>query len=203
MTLRPDETCVEHGRELMQLMYGGLSAPSTELRSHLADCNACREALAGGLEAVESLRVALTPEPLPPSLRRKIADELDARQAVIRFPWSRTLRVAGAAVAAGLLAAAMIPRGQWSTAPPAHAPGAATVQLSGEDVAAIATACALVGWDSPADYSVDVLAERVDDVARAVRREAGATTLLPWDPEDDWDVPVQTPGTSALNRPYT
>jgi hypothetical protein len=186
---RQPDICDRHRAELLRLMYDG-AQPSAELQSHLAACGLCRQTLESWRKLTGPLRAALEPEPLPGELARCICDRLDARPVARRGARLVPLSVAWAAAAACLVAAILI---GWPgrNRPPANIePGEERIELSEADAALIVAACTRWGWDSPADYLVEAVAEQVEQVARAMQRQEDAGGLLPWGPEDDWDLPA-------------
>jgi predicted anti-sigma-YlaC factor YlaD len=189
------ETCARHRDELLRMMCDEAAEPSAALQTHLVLCDACRTALAASGELAAALRHALRPEPLSddalPNFRRRLMAE-SFRARLIR---PGLLAVACTAVAAGLLAALMLPwPGRPSAARMSNSSAQDTISLSDDDAATIMAAFACVGWEGPTETSVGLLAEQVSDMAQAVGRETGAKTGLPWGPDDDWDLPANGSG---------
>ncbi|MCK4341723.1 MAG: hypothetical protein KAY37_08380 [Phycisphaerae bacterium] len=207
--------CLAVHDELLRLTYGDVAEPSAGLSSHLARCPRCRETSEEAREVVEALRIALLPEPLPRRLEDDIRVRLDAEIARRPAVWSLPSRLICTAAAACLLAALLSP-GQ-----------APSIELSEADAAAIVAAQGLLRWEGSVESSVDDLTARVDDVARkiervsdpgsffpsgsveylsakvddiarTIERDPDAHTVLPWDPEDDWDVPAGEAETSGV-----
>jgi anti-sigma factor RsiW len=171
--------------------------PSADLQSHLADCGTCRRMLETWPELAGSLRAALEPETLTDELARSIRERLDAQTVARRPAWLVPLSVACTAAAACLVVAILV---GWPgrNRPVANTqPGEERIELSDADTALIVAACMRWGWDSPADYLVDVVAEQVEHVARGMQQQEDAGGLLPWGPEDDWDLPPANSGASG------
>jgi len=135
-----------------------------------------------------SLRAALRPEPLPPALSGRIRADLDRRCGPARRSGLPVVHMLWLAAAACLVAAVLLPP---RTAPRA-AELAALPSLTSGEAAEIVAAYAVLAWDSPVDYTLEAVDASLDSVERALRREPGSTTLLPWGPDDDWDVPLTT-----------
>jgi predicted anti-sigma-YlaC factor YlaD len=166
--------------------YGADDGLPPALRGHLQACAACQADWAERRELLNALQVALAPEPLPEALRRRIEQEM-ARG---RRRRSRLMLLggAGAVAAACVLGALLVPTRTMQAPYPSEMP-ATTVTMTPDDAAAIAAAVGVLTWDSPVDYSLSGLTERVQDTARQVGREHGANTYLPWSADDDWDMP--------------
>jgi hypothetical protein len=184
----PAAECGQYRDELIRLAWGDLKASgvSATLDAHLASCVDCRQRLAQWRELAGWMSAALRPEPLPNNLTRRVQQELNRRTLppVARSRWP--LSVVGAAAAAGLLVALVIP------SPPLSRPG--PFVQSDEDAAAIAGAIGLLQWGGPLEYSIDRASTTLDSIERTMKREAGGDSLLPWAPEDDWDAPpARTP----------
>jgi hypothetical protein len=132
---------------------------------------------------VSALRKALQPEPLPATLADRIRADWHSRSAAGRRlrlgPW----QMVGAAAAAAVLLAVLL---QGDLAGRTSQPAA--VALSPDEAAAIVTAFGTLVWESPTDYSLDVVNASLVDIAGALRRETDSATLLPWGSDDDWDV---------------
>lgn len=192
--------CLEYRDELLRLACGDVAEPSATLAAHLAECAACRDALADSSALAVSLRAALEPEPLPDRLLARIQARLDAGPIRERPAWTVSLRVAYTVAAAGLLAAVIVP---WALRPAApRTAGTATtgISLSEDDTSAIAAAIGVLRWDST-EYRVEALQKKVDGVAQTLEQGAKARTMLPWSRDDDWDVPAADAGQSALPTP--
>ncbi len=159
-------------------------AVSYELRAHLAACDACQADFDSTRELVDRLTLALAPEPLPLRLTQRIDAGLAARVHRPRRRLRAVLPLASAAIAAGLLAAILIPS-QF------HSRRAAPAQtdLNPADAAAIVAAVTRYVWDSPLDYSFDLLLARVRDVSLTLEDRNVSSQVLPWTSADDWDWP--------------
>jgi len=190
MSARPEKVdCAAVRRELLR--YEGpldVSLPRA-LRAHLDACTGCRAEWVEQRELLAALRAALAPEPLPKSTVRQIETRLLQRH--VRRYRPALLRAAGVAVAAGIVGVLLLPSRTDQPSQPVEKP-AAGVTITADDAAAIAAAVGVLTWDSPVDYSLNGLAERVQDTAQQLGRERGSTTLLPWSAEDDWDMPGGT-----------
>jgi hypothetical protein len=195
---RQRETCAAYREELLRQMYAG-AEPSAAVQAHLATCATCRAARAAAQELAGALRAALQPEPLSEESVQRLRQRLTAETFPARFIRPRLVAVVGAAVAAGLLGAVLVP--WWMQPSAARAPqGSAPheITLSEEDAAAIVAAYTRVGWEGPTETSLSLLADQVSDVSRGIGREAGAETYLPWGPENDWDLPADEGGAIGL-----
>ena len=139
-------------------------------------------------ELLVSLRDALRPEPLSPALADRIRTGWESRAVPagrLRLP---AMHMVGLAAAACLLVALLLPpRPITRTRRPA-----APVALSSDEAAAIVSAFGVLAWDTPLDYSLEVIGASLDEVERALGRESESRTLLPWSSEGNWDVPVST-----------
>lgn len=109
--------------------------------------------------------------------------------------WRRCLRVAGAAAAACLLGAVLTFWQPWR--PPATTPPLA-VKLSPQEAEAVFAAYSRLEWSGPTDICVNVLAERVDDLARALTSDRTAAGTFPWAADDDWDWPTDNSQSSRI-----
>jgi hypothetical protein len=147
-------------------------------------------------DLLASLRVALRPEPLPATLSERIRADLDRRCVAARRSGLRAVHVVWAAVAACLAVAVLLPPRTAPRAPDSFAP----VSLTSDEAAEVVAAYAMLSWDSPADYTLDALDTSLDRLERALRREAGSMTLLPWSNDDDWDVPAATDENPTQSR---
>ncbi len=179
----PATECGQYRDELIRLAWGDLEASgvSATLDGHLACCAGCRQRLAEWRELAGSMSAALRPEPLPNSLTRRLQQELNSRTLPPVRLSLRPLSVVGAAAAAGLLVALLIPSQPVSRPEP--------VVQSDEDAAAIAVAIGLLQWGDPLEYSIDRVSTTLDSIEQTMKREVGGDSLLPWAPEDDWDAP--------------
>lgn len=193
---RSQPGCARVRNELRRAICDGAADVRADLRAHLDECPECRQAFAESREITSALRGALAPEPLSPRVEAEIRARLEARCAgrIVRWTWSR--RVAGAAVAAGLLAALFVPWQRNERAAETRT-GAAPVVLSEDDAAAIAAGYAMLSWDSPLELSVGQVARRLERVEQIMQRDEPGESRLPWGPEDDWDVPAAKGGSSG------
>jgi hypothetical protein len=132
-----------------------------------------------------ALRAALRPEALPPTLRQRVLADLHGRSGAGRRPGLRTLSLVGLAAAACVLVAVMVP----SSGP--QSPDSAVALSSGE-AAEIVAAYGVLTWDSPVDYTLDMLQGSLHEIQQTLRRDSGSSSLLPSDRGDDWDVPPPT-----------
>lgn len=177
---RSENNCQAVRDELTRLVCGDVAEPSPALRSHLADCAACREHLGESRELVGALRAALRPELLPERLRTYVDARLDAQTVARPVMWPFPLRLACAAAAAGLLAAILMP---WSGRGPAPGLGGRqtpAIVLSEKDtrvIGAVWAAWEFLGWESAAEYAVVYLSARIEDVTRTMERDPGANAV--------------------------
>jgi hypothetical protein len=105
-----------------------------------------------------------------------------------------------AAVAAGLVAALLVPWWwQRSGAPQSQDGAPEALALSSDDAATILAAYTCVAWEGTTGTALSLLAEQVSGISRSVQREPGAETLLPWNSDNDWDLPADSGG--ALRAP--
>ncbi len=192
--------CDDVRDELLRLTCGETGDPSAALSFHLENCTTCREVLDGSREMVDALRMALQPEPLPERLEADIRTRLDGQTVERHAAWPLRLCAIGTAAAACLLIGLVIHNNATRQAEPSPA-SVPQFELSGDDAAAIVAACSLLGWDSPVEYSTGVLSERVEDMTRTVTRDPAGRTILPWGPEEDWDLPAGDRGSSAIRSP--
>jgi hypothetical protein len=100
------------------------------------------------------------------------------------------------AAAACLLVAVLLPPRRAPQASDTFTP----VSLTPGEAAEIVAAYAVLSWDSPIDYTLDTVDASLDGIDRALRREAGSTTLLPWSDDNDWDVPAATDESQSQSR---
>lgn len=195
-----ESPCVEYRDELLRLTCGDIAAPSDALRAHLDACRTCRESVAAGRELVRSLQVALKPRPLPDDLVARIHTRLDMAPTPIRTIWTPKVRVACTVAAAAALTAVLVPWSLRTHSPATTGPKPAEISLSAEDASTIVAAVTFLDWDC-LEYSVEALEEQIDDIANTVEGGTGATTLLPWGRDDDWDVPAEDAGRAGLRSP--
>jgi hypothetical protein len=144
-----------------------------------------------------SLREALQPERLPPTLAARIRADWHGRSAVGLRPRLGPFHLLGTAAAAALMITMLVQGGLGGRAAPS-----APVVLSSDEAAAIVAAFGTTVWDSLADYSLAVVDASLDDLEGALRRETDDPTLLPWDSDDDWDaLPAAEEGASRSRAP--
>jgi hypothetical protein len=139
-------------------------------------------------DLLASLRAALRPERLPPTLSERVRADLDRRCAPARHPGLPPIRVIWLAAAACLLVAVLLPPRLTPQPSDTFAP----VSLTSDEAAEVVAAYVALSWESPLDYTLDTVDASLDSLERALRREAGSTTLVPWSNDDDWDVPAAT-----------
>ncbi len=144
-----------------------------------------------------SLSDVLRPEPLPAALRDRIRADFDRRCAASRPLRVKTNRLVAVALAASVMLVLMLPMNRAERT----LPRSATLSLTSDEAAVIVAAYGVLSWDSPAEYTLDVLDDTLDNLERSLRREDGSTSGLPWGPQDDWDVPPTTDEGSSLDRP--
>lgn len=178
---------LELSHELMRLACGDVIEPDPTLRTRLEESAELRERLQETTELVDTLRSALAPEPLPADVEARIKVALDDWP-VTRRIWNWPLRIAGSAAAACLLAALLLP---WQGSPASDGGLAAanSFDLTEADAKAIVAAHWALCSEDLADYSVAVLEQCLETTARRLERDATAESVLPWGPEDDWDMP--------------
>lgn len=189
--------CAVYQDELLRLTCGHTAALSPELEAHLASCPTCREELDTNLHMHAELAEALAPEPLPTNFTQRIRREIDQINHS-RTPRHLSLwRWVNAAAAACLLATLVWPV-NWQNKLTANnpAPQEQQIALTDEDAAVIVAAFTTLNWESTVEETVDHLATRVDDVSRRLQREASEDSILPWGPDDDWDLPSTDANTS-------
>ena len=134
---------------------------------------------------VSSLREALRPEPLPPALADCIRADWRSRSGLAYRLKLTPMHLFATAAAAVLMVAVFLQSGSGG-----RAPQSAVVALSADEAAAIVAAFGTIVWDSPAEYSLDLVSASLDDIEGALRRETGSETVLPWGSDDDWDAPT-------------
>lgn len=149
-----------------------------KLKTHFDDAN-------DGLLA--SLHQALRPEPLPPMLADRIRTDWQSRSALVRRLRVRPFHLIGTAAAASLMIAVLLQAGLSGRTSQSVA-----VALSPDEAAFIVAAFGTIAWESPTDYSLDVVNASLDDIEGALRGETDSATLLPWGSDDDWDIPGTT-----------
>ena len=174
--------------DLVRLVCGDVAEPSAALAAHLKACPSCRAALAESRELVNALQDALAPGPLSDRLVADIQARLAARGAA-RSPVRVIALLVPCAVAACLALALLIP---WRLAP--------SPETTGPESVAVATASADEPWDSPSQSSVDAFVKDLEQAAGALEKQRAANSVLPWGPEDDWDVPTDHKGASRIRR---
>lgn len=193
---RQNPTCDDLRDELVRLACNSAAASSPALRAHLANCPQCQRKLAADRQLLGDVGAALRPEPLSNELATRIAERLAAQTGVTRGRWfSARPLVGAAAVAACLLIVFLVSRGTQPA--PSREDSRARLGLTKGDETAITEAYALLLWES-AEYSVDSLAERVEQAVQAVGRAPGGNAVLPWSADDDWDVPEANTESSGL-----
>ncbi|MBU0618478.1 MAG: hypothetical protein KKI02_12240 [Planctomycetes bacterium] len=133
------------------------------------------------------LREALRPEPLPPALADWIRTDWQSRSMPVRRLRLRPFHLLGTAAAAALIIAVLLQAGLSGRTSQSVA-----VALSPDEAAAIVAAFGTIVWESPTDYSLDVVNASLDDIEGALRGETDSATLLPWGSDDDWDIPAAT-----------
>jgi hypothetical protein len=201
---QPEQRCETYRDELLRLACGDAAEPSAGFRAHLRQCAVCREGLPASQEFVGSLCGALAPEPMSPGLVSRIRAELCVSATTVSgvfWPWP--LRIATAAVAAGLLAALLIPHLWGSSARRNTTTSDGGIALSDADRAAIESgwwSWATTWWDSPVDQSAEYLWTRVEEIDHTVAGDSQAGRWLPWSADDDWDVPKQGQGPSGARE---
>ncbi len=180
-------------RELCRLAGGEIDRLTPAAAAHLADCPACRKEAERPLRLVAMLTSALSATDWPAALDQRIRAQWRSGGSRKRAAWRLVSWLSCTAAAAAVLAGAWLwPMGGFDRA---VVSGGALVELTPAEAEAITAAYALMTWDSPADYAVTVLSDRVADTARAASREQNTRTWLPWSSDDDWDMPADHPGT--------
>ena len=187
----------ELSHELLCLACGDAGEPSATLRARLDESAKLREQLEETTELLTTLRSALSPDPFPAHVEARIHAALDELP-VARRTWRWPLHVIGSAAAACLLAALLLP---WRGGPVSDngLPSGSRFDLTEADAAAIVAAHWDMGSDTLADYSVGVLEQHLETTARRLERDPTAESVLPWGPEDDWDMPAATLQRSDAN----
>jgi hypothetical protein len=186
MNAESQNDCSHHRDELLLLACGDIAPGdfSPAARDHLSTCAACRESLDESRELIAAVTKALRPEPLPLALQRRIHERLDAA-ALTRAPGRlRRLHIVSTAAAACLLTAMFTPQVQRPRADMER------IVVTDHDAAEIVAAYGLLCWDAPLDYSIDQVDAVLADLEQLLQRKPGSSALLPWDAEDDWDVPA-------------
>lgn len=149
-----------------------------------------------GDELLSSLRVALRPEPLPAGLVSRIRADWHARSGPLYRLSLGPFHLLGTAAAAAVMIAVLLQPGLAD-----RAPGSAdAVALSSDQAAAIVAAFGVIAWDSPTEYSLDLVDTSLEDVERTLQRAAGSGTLLPWNSDDDWDLPAAIDDGASRNK---
>ncbi len=193
--------CDAFADELLRLCCGDDEHPSPALTEHLDACPRCQAAFDQTADLVGTVRELVEPEPLTAETTQRIRAAFDPRvthRATYRL-WS--LRLAGMAVAACLLFALAWPGTSTDTARVTASTNGG-IALSADDAAVIVAAYSQFAWEGPTEYSVELLEEQVDDVTQQVQRRAKAESYLPWDSDDDWDLPASNEtDTSAAPSP--
>lgn len=186
---------LETSHELLRLACGDAGGPSAALRARLEDSAALREQLEEAADLVGTLRSALSPAPLPPDVEARIHVALDQFPTAHRA-WTWPLRLAGSAAAACLLAALLLP---WHTG---SAPGGslpAEIDLTEADAAVIVAAHWDLCSETLTDYSVGALEQCLETTLRRLERDPDTASVLPWGPDDDWDMPRVSPQRSETD----
>ncbi len=191
----PTEECAAYRDELVRLVCADAPGSTAVLRSHLSSCAVCREKVETGQELVGTLRDVLRPESLSEGFVQCLRQRLDAESSRARPRRLVRLGVALGAVAAGLVAALVVPPWLRSATPPApHSSTPGGLSLSREDAAAILQTFTDLGWEGPTETSLGLLADRVEDLSQTLGSESKTQTALPWGRENDWDVPADGGG---------
>lgn len=195
MSVEGNQDCTRYRDELLRVACGDERGDMpAAARQHAESCEKCRAALAESQELLAAVSTALQPEPLSATVEARIHARLN--QVTVSAPRAtlRLLRpICTAAAAACLLIALLIPRGGYEQTP-------VTIALSGEEASAILSAYAALQWSGSVEYSIDQLNTQIDDIKQVVQRETDADSVLPWDAEDDWDVPSDTSETSRREK---
>lgn len=185
------QDCAAVRMELTQVICGDTAAPSETLDAHLAQCATCREEFESSRELARTLSAALSPEPLSEELLARVRSAWETPQAAERVP----IRTIGggwwAAAAAVLLAVVLSPWTLTTTSAPST-----SVDLTKNEAAAVMQAYAVLELDSYLEYSMEALSQRVNELERVVERDE--QEMLPWGPDDDWDIPPGEPDTSDV-----
>jgi hypothetical protein len=159
--------------ELLRSACGDGEPLSADAEARLAADPALRAEREADVALASALRDALAPEALRPELEGKIWGRIEADQPVVRAHWFGWRVLAGAAVAAAVMFGVLVPE--------VEAPAPVVPDGGGEGAAIV------VQWD--ASEELEELEEDVTAISQRLEREASAETLLPWDAEDDWDLP--------------
>lgn len=183
--------------EALRLLCGDEELSSDELRAKLHADAAFRDDFEATRELLDELRGALTPAPLDPRVEMTIRARMNAAVTPRQSPWIWSLRVAGVAAAAGLMVALLV---QTPTTMTSIKTGT-QIALSPADAEALVSAYVASQWEGPTDYLVDSLADRVDEVAERLERTSSSETFLPWQPDDDWDLPPDAAEAQAATSP--
>jgi hypothetical protein len=141
-----------------------------------------------------SLRDVLRPEPLPAALGDRIRAEWESRAAPVGRLRLPVIHLVGMAAAACLMVALLLPTARTRQ----HA---APVALSSDEAATIVSAFGVLAWEGPVDGSLDVISTSLDEIERELARESESRTLLPWNSDDNWDVPV--PNDEGASQSWT
>lgn len=181
--------------ELLRMTYGGHEAMalSTALRAHLRECPQCNTLLRETRETLRELNIALQPAPLTLETTLRIRARLDALSAATfeqRTLHRSTTRMRSfwSAAAAALLLLAWNTRSLVTPVAPAE-PSAIT--LSEDESALVADAFAWLYVDETTDMHLEYASERLDTLRERLN---GGQRALPWDADDDWDLPRSTSG---------
>ncbi|MGD8452094.1 MAG: hypothetical protein PVJ57_09775 [Phycisphaerae bacterium] len=195
-----DERVDPQAKELLRLACDetGLAGPSDGLRARLEADERLRTDLEQKRALVRELRDALTPEPLPSSLRAEIDLRLDEQAGGTRTLVLPPYRIAGlVAAAAALVLVVLAP----PSVPTQTNDTATAVTLTAEDVTDIADAFALMAWNGSVDYSLEQVSADVADLDERLEQRAEAGGGLPWSADDDWDAPREDHGTGQTTPP--
>jgi hypothetical protein len=198
-------SCADLRNALLRVMYDEDAAVPAELQSHLTDCPACRAAVSAAREFAATMRTALEPEPLSAHALEQVRRRIEPGRTRRRVPRLISIGVTVGALAAGLVAALVLPtRPRPSAMTASQANGHGAMALSADDAAMILRTYGDLGWDGSVETSLDLLREKVNDVSRdlGLESQGHSKTALPWDRENDWDLPAGDNGTagSMTNR---
>lgn len=188
--------CEPYKNELIRVIHAGRDAPVSEaLRTHLNHCAHCSAAFHETRRLLVELGDALRPEPLPLNTVLRIRSRLDALSAAPGAPVRRVhrasvarLRFMWSAVAAAMLLVA------WNIdrlETPVRSVEPATPALSDAESALVAEAFAWLYVDDATDVHLEYASERLDTLRE---RLSGGERALPWDADDDWDMPRSISG---------
>jgi hypothetical protein len=183
---RQNNGCETVQGDLVRLVCGDVAEPSAALAAHLQACATCRATLAASRDLVDALQDALAPGPLSDRLVADIQARL-ATRAAARSPARVIALLVPCAAAACLALALLIP---WRLAPSSETTGPGSL--------AVAAANGDEPWDSPSQSSVDAFVKDLEKAAGALEKQRAANSVLPWGPEDDWDVPTDHKGASRI-----